>query len=140
MQATKKQIQIIAMNFQDKEAREEVVYSVTQDAKRTSTKQLTFDEANEVLKALGFHPFKQVKKFDSKNPKHRVIMNLCHELDWIFYDKGRQLADLDKLGEWLMTNKRSPVKKRTLCEMTPQELEKVIKALTNITKWTWEKK
>lgn len=140
MTAIKKQIQIIAMNFKDKEAREEVIFSVTHDPERVSTKQLTFDEANEILKSLGFHPFKQVKKFDSKNPKHRIIMNLCHELDWVFYDKGRQLADLDKLGEWLMTNKRSPVKKRTLCEMTPAELEKVIKALTNITKWTWEKK
>ena len=140
MQATKKQIQVIAMNFQDKEVREEMIFSVTRDPERVSTKQLTFDEANEVLKGLGFHPFKPVKKFDSSNPKHRVIMNLCHELEWVFYDKGRQLADLDRLGEWLMTSKKSPVKKRMLCEMTPAELEKVITCLTAITKWTWEKK
>lgn len=134
-QATPKQKQIIAMNFKDKDQREEIVYGITKDAKRTSTKDLTFEEANQILMSIGYHPFKEKKKFDQKNKKHLVVMNLLHDLEWQFNEKGNQYADLDRLGNWLMSDKRSPVQKRYLTEMNSQEIEKVITALTGILKW-----
>lgn len=131
---TKKQMQVIQINIKDKEAKEEMVKSFTGDPTKTSLKDLTFDQANQILKNMGYHPFKQEKKFDDKNPKHRIIMSLLHEIGWKFTSYGKQYADLDRLGKWLMTDKRSPVKKQNLMQMDNKELEKVIAALTGIFK------
>ena len=132
---TKEQMRLIHIKMKDKEQLQDIVRELTSDPEKTSLKDLDFNQANSILKSLGIHPFKPVRKFDSKNEKHRVIMNLLHDIGWQFYEKGNQYADLDRLGEWLITDKKSPVKKRYLSEMDNKELEKVIAALTGIFKW-----
>ncbi len=116
----------------DREAKAELIAQFTEDFKKTSTKDLTWLQANQLIMSLGGTPIsanRAFMKFDAKNSKHRAILSLCHQYGWEVYQKGRYIADMHRLAEWLQH--KSPVQK-PLTEMTSKELSKVITAMENM--------
>lgn len=139
IQATKQQKLAIRRNCNFNEyIKCEWVQWVKQDASITSLNTLSFDEANTILVQQGSIPHKAENwtYFDYTNGKHKKILSLCHEAKWIKVDKGKQLADTERLNAW-MHSPKCPVKK-PLRDMTPQELEKIIKSLENIVRSVWK--
>ncbi len=116
----------------DREAKAELISQFTEDFKKTSTKDLTWLQANQLIMSLGGTPItanRAYMRFDIQNSKHRAILSLCHQYGWEVYQKGRYIADMHRLAEWLQD--KSPVQK-PLTEMTPKELSKVIVAMENM--------
>lgn len=135
MQATKEQKRTIAMNAPTKDIKEEWVQWATADVTKTSTNDLTFDQANKILLKLGqkAHKAQFWAVFDIKKPKHKTILSLMRQAQWTKpNDKYGEVADMDRLDEFLKSTK-SPVKK-PLKKMDDQELEKLITALNGIVK------
>lgn len=136
MNATAKQKQAIAINTPNKDTKEEWVQWATADVKKTSTNDLSFEQANKILLQLGLKPHKPDfwAVFDTKNPRHRVIMSLMRQAQWTKpHDRHGEVADMDRLDSYLKNDKRCPVKK-PLQKMSPEELEKLIVALNGIVK------
>lgn len=136
MKATAKQKQAIAINTPNKDTKEEWVQWATADVKKTSTNDLSFEQANKILLQLGLKPHKPDfwAVFDTKNPRHRVIMSLMRQAQWTKpHDRHGEVADMDRLDSYLKNDKRCPVKK-PLQKMSPEELEKLIVALNGIVK------
>ncbi len=136
MQATKKQKQIIAINTPTKDIKEEWVQWATNDNNKTSTNDLTFEQANKLLMQLGLKAHKPEfwAVFDTKNTKHRVILSLMRQAQWVKPNyKHGEVADMDRLDNYLKNDKRCPVQK-PLQQMNDKELEKLIIALTGIVK------
>lgn len=141
MTATKAQKKQIAMNTPNKDTKEEWVQWATADVKKTSTNDLSFDQANKILIQLGLSPHipDNWAVFDSKNSKHRLIMSLMRQAQWVKeHPKHGEVADMKKLSDWLQTPK-SPITK-PLQDMEPEELERIIKALKGIVKSTYKSK
>lgn len=141
MQATKEQKQYIHMNVH-KSVKEEWVQWATKDVEKTSCNDLTFEEANSIIKEFGgqpyANPFRSWATFDKDNPQHRHILSLCIQYGWsCTHEKYGEVANLDRLGEWLRTDPKCPVKK-PLKGMTPQELSKIIIALEGMVKWKYK--
>ncbi len=116
----------------DKEAKTELISQFTEDCKKTSTKDLTWLQANQLIMSLGGTPItanRAYMRFDVQNSKHRAILSLCHQYGWSVFQKGRYIADMHRLAEWLQH--KSPVQK-PLTEMTSKELSKVITAMENM--------
>lgn len=135
MQATKEQKRAIAMNTANKDIKEEFVQWATKDVKKTSTNDLTFEEANKILVQIGQKPHKAENWaiFDKNNPKHRTVLSLMRQAQWVKpHNRHGEVADLERLDAFLKSNK-SPVKK-PLNYMQPEELEKIIKAFKGIVK------
>lgn len=139
MQATKDQKFTIRKNCQYKtDVKEEWVQWATNDNSKTSLNDLTFDQANKIIQQQTGktpQPTKQVcwGKFDKTNPQHKVIMSLLYQAQWTQpSDKYGEIPDIDRLGEFLKSDK-SPVKK-PLLKMETHELQKVITALSGIVK------
>lgn len=103
-------------------------------AEKSSTKDLTFDLANDVIRALGgkSHSYDHWAIFDRNNDQHRYILSLMIQMGWSHYEihLGRQVADMKHLSEFLKSDK-SPCKKR-LMEMNIIETSRVIRALEGI--------
>jgi len=74
--------------------------------------------------------------FDKSNPKHKYILSLCFQLGLKKEYKGRDVADVYQLGEWLKS-KRSPVQK-PLKQMTPLEVSKIIGAMEKMVQKKWK--
>lgn len=70
------------------------------------------------------------------NPtKRRVLFSLMYQAEWVNPStKWGPVPDTDRLGVFLQSEK-SPVKKK-LIDMTPQDMEKLIKAFKGIVKHT----
>ena len=125
------------------EIKNEWVQWVTEDVNRTSLRSITQAQAIKIMHAqTGGTNLNELKgdwrTFDPANPKHRVIMAILHEMNWRKPNgKHVEVADIDRLNDFLTTNPRSPVKKK-LMECTPQELEKVIVALNAIAQHGWK--
>lgn len=135
MQATKKQKQLIAINAPTKDIKEEFVQWATKDVKKTSCNELSFDEANLILEKLGLKPHKPEywAVFNKNNPKHRVIMSLMRQAQWVKnHDRHGEVADMDRLDLFLKSS-NAPVQK-PLQEMNDKEVEKLIIALNGIVK------
>lgn len=116
----------------DREAKAELIAMFTEDIKKTSTKDLTWLQANELIMRLGGTPIpanRAYMRFDAKNKQHRTILSLCHQNGWEVYSKGRYIADMHRLAEWLQH--KSPVQK-PLTAMASRELSKVIFAMENM--------
>ncbi len=145
MKVTNQQIKIIhtiipEVYKKDKDQKKELVYQFTGDYSRTSTKDLTFNEANELIQRFGGKPvsYDHWGIFDAKNPQHRKILSLLQEMGWTVYNKnkGQNVADIYRLSEWLKS-KRSPVNK-PLKKMSTKEIQtKIIPALEGIAKTTY---
>lgn len=143
MEATKEQIKRIHVHLhkdviKNTEAKKAFVYLFTKDKKRTSTKQLTFKQANDALVSLGAKPFTRAfkrldrwQKFDYKKKSHMNVLSLLMQLQWTFYSETskRYFADTQALGTWLQG--KAPVNK-SLLDMSPNEVSKTIVALENM--------
>jgi hypothetical protein len=146
MKATKQQIRIIhaiipQVYIKDKEQKQELVYQFTHDYGRTSTKDLTFNEANLLIQRFGGKPvsYDHWGIFDAKNNQHRKILSLLQEIGWTVYNevRGQNVADIYRLSEWLKSSK-SPINK-PLKKLTSTELQnKIIPALEGIAKSTYK--
>jgi len=119
MKATNQQIKIIhalipSLYLTDKEQKQELVYQFTGDFDRTSTKDLTFDEANQMIQRFGGKPqwYDHWGIFDAKIPAHRKVLSLLQEIGWTVYNeaRGQNVADIYRLSEFLKS-KKSPVNK-----------------------------
>ncbi|NHN26787.1 hypothetical protein FIA58_013965 [Flavobacterium jejuense] len=135
MNATKEQKRAIAIHSPNKDTKEEWVQWATADVKKTSTNDLTFDQANIILEQLGqkAHKAEYWAVFDIKNPKHKTILSLMRQAQWTKPNaKHGEVADMDQLDKFLKSN-TSPVKK-PLQKMEPLEVEKIISALNGIVK------
>jgi hypothetical protein len=136
--ATKQQKLAIRRNCgYNEEVKCELVQWVKNDNTKTSLNELSFDEANQILIQQGDEPHKAEKWafFDNTNAKHKAILSLLYQCNWTTSYKGKDVPDLDRFSQFLQT--KSPVKK-PLKKQSPAELEKVIKALTNIAKGIWK--
>jgi len=139
MQATKEQKRDIAMHTPNKDTKEEWVQWATADVNKTSTNDLTFDQANMILKQLNVKVHTSVKdpyeEFDAKNTQHKRIMAQLYTIGWTKMVKGREVPDFVPFANWLKT--KSPVKK-PLKEMTPRQVSKVIFAFGAVVKYQFE--
>ena len=133
MQATAEQIKIIHTITPNRDIKEEWVQWATEDVAKISCKDLTFDQANKILVQNNCKPHKLAfwAYFDKTNTQHTYIRSLCINYGWVNYLKGKKVADMDKLNEWMHSD-RCPVKKK-LQDMTPPELSKLIVALESMT-------
>lgn len=136
---TKHQINTIMRNCAYQvETKNEWVQWVTGDSSRTSLKSITHDQAIKIMHAqTGSKPLHEPQEnwglFDKNNPRHKVILSLCRQAQWItFNEKFGEVADLDRLSNFLKSDK-SPVQKK-LTQMDDKEVEKIIKALSGIVK------
>ncbi|MCH4824274.1 hypothetical protein ML462_13950 [Gramella lutea] len=133
MKATKEQKQAIyRLCGYQKDTKEEYVQWVTGDVNKTSTNDLSFEQANKIIKQAGGTPYKNKTDnwafFNKDNGKHKYILSLCRQLDWTTPDERfGKVVDLNRLSEWLKSDK-SPVKK-PLKKMNARECSKIITAL-----------
>lgn len=118
----------------DADQKKALVQQFTGDWNRTSTKDLTLDQANDLIVKLGGKPirYENWAFFDAKNNKHRYILSVLLQAGWAVWspDKNHYVADLYRLSEFLKSDK-SPVKK-PLNKMNDKELSKVIFVLEKI--------
>lgn len=139
--ATKKQKQIIAILTKgDKEQKKSLVQLYTGDIAKTSTNDLTHFQANQIIQRLGGKPiaYGNWAFFDKSNQQHRQILSLCIQYGWSNTSgKHSEVANLNRLDNWLRTDKRCPVAK-PLKQMIPQELSKIIVALEGMIKWKYK--
>jgi len=91
----------------DKELKEDLICQFTGDYNKCSTKDLTQEQANALIKFLakdsGAAVVDDWAKFDYKNKKHKYILSLCHQIGWVVYNSNLQknTADLATFGNWL---------------------------------------
>ena len=79
--------------------------------------------------------------FDSKNKQHRTIMALCRNRQWVVPDDKHpsgQVADMGGAFSDFLKSKYSPVQK-PLMKMTPQEVSKIIIAMSGVVQHKWSK-
>lgn len=134
MLATKQQKIDIRRNCDWKEdIKEEWVQWVTADITKTSLNDLTFEQADKILKQqLGADgDAAKFQKFDYKNTQHKYILSMLHQLGWTKEVKGSKVGDMVAFGHWLQT--RSPIK-LPLTEMRPNQTQKVIYAFEQVVK------
>lgn len=132
--ASKNQKQAIAiLTKNDKELKAAMVEAQTLDPKKTSTNNLTHDQANNIIEELGGKPllYDNWAFYDKSKKSHKYILSLAIQYGWVIkHDKYGEVADLCKISEWLKSEK-SPVK-IPLQKMTPVQVSKVIIALENM--------
>lgn len=142
MVATKEQKIAIRKNCKfDVNIKEELVQWATSDNSKTSLNDLSFDQANKILVAQGgksikANPDNSWGYFDNNNSKHKYILSLLRQLGMVTEVKGRDVADINKLGQWLKSD-RSPVQK-PLKKMNQLELSRVISALEKMVQKKWK--
>lgn len=140
MTATKEQKRLIAINTPNKAIKEEWVQWATGDVRKTSTNDLSFEQANLILTQLGLKPHVVISwaKFDKNNPKHLRILSIMRQANWtIKSEKGKELPDLNRLNSFLQSSK-CPVNKPLLEMNNDTEIPKVIKALEGVARSVWK--
>lgn len=138
MEITKDQIKDIMRDIKyNVDLKDELVQWVRND-NETSLKSLTFEQGNKILVARNLKPHKGEKwaNFDKTNSKHKAILSLLYQAQWVTNYKGKVVPDLDRFSAWLQSEK-APVRK-FLKSQTPTELSKTITALEGIVKSTWK--
>ncbi|MCB9245955.1 MAG: hypothetical protein H6606_05945 [Flavobacteriales bacterium] len=89
----------------DRELKQMMVSQFTGNPEMSSTRDLTYSQANELIKHLGGRPIdmRTWAIFDPGNQQHKYILSLCYQLGWIEYNEksGRNVPDLNRLGAWL---------------------------------------
>lgn len=140
MKATAKQKQLIHVNTQKSELKEELVQWACNDNDKTSCNDLNFDQANHILKKLGIKPHQphvdwdafNYGKFDKSNFAHMKVLATLMTIGWTKpHPRFGSTADLERFGAWLRSEK-SPVRKK-LMAMDKQEVSKIIVALESMT-------
>lgn len=137
----KKQIQTIhtllpAVYKQDKELKANLIYQFTEDNTKTSTKDLTEQQADELiwfLKTGKRMDMSSYALFDNNNQQHLYMLSLCHQIGWVdFNDKlNRMVADLNTLGTWLQ---KYGYLHKALKQYTNKELPKLVSQFENFVK------
>lgn len=139
MKASKKQKQLIHLNTPTRDIKEEFVQWATGDVSKISCDDLTFDQANQILKQLHVKPVRMVREntpeywgfFTKTNTQHKYILSLLQQIGWVkTHDVYGKVADIERLGKWLQS-KRSPVNK-PLKKMTPTELSTIVNAFESM--------
>jgi hypothetical protein len=127
---------LLPAHLRDADVKAEFIHSFTEDPQRTSTKQLTSIEAEEViyfLKTGRNATYAHFATFDHNNRQHRYILSITHQLGWVKYhaDKQKMLPDLERLGAWLRKygHQHKPLK-----NYTEAELPKLVHQLENLLK------
>ena len=136
MQATKEQKRLIAINTPNKETKEEWVQWATADVNKTSTNELTFEQANMILKQLGLKPHASIHwaAFDKNNVKHRRIISMMYQAGWtITNEQGKEIPYLNRLNEWLHSAK-CPINKPLKDMDDQQEMPRLIRAFSGVVK------
>lgn len=148
MTATKQQKFAIRKNCGFNEGiKEELVQWATGTNDKTSLNDLSYAQAEKILNAQGHSHGLQIRDsvstttenwglFDKMNTKHLYILSLLRQLGITIEIKGRDVADINKLSEWLKSDK-SPVQK-PLKRMTSLEESKIIHALEQMMKKKWK--
>ncbi|MEZ7494485.1 hypothetical protein QO206_03245 [Leeuwenhoekiella aequorea] len=141
MKANKKQKQLIHVNAANRDTKEEWVQWATNDNSKISTNDLTFAQANMILKQMGLKTVPMATedlahtwgKFDKNNQQHKAILSLLRQIKWTTnHPRFGQVSDITRFGAWLQSDK-SPVNK-ALLKMSPDETSKTIIALEGILK------
>lgn len=120
------------------EAKGEVVIQFTGCNTKTSTKDLTFQQANELIKRFGGTPHKPTRNkfgfFDKTNQTHKYILSLCRQIGWVTHKQGYGIIpDTDLLGDWLQN---TGYLKKPLKDYTPAELPKLVSQFEKVVKNT----
>lgn len=99
----------------------------------TTTKEFDYKKFNEFKKTPIYWG-----RFNSSNSKHMYILSLLRQMDWVTINEhtGRSYADLERLGQWLQSNK-APVQKPLMkmdkpTPTEPSELSITITALESM--------
>lgn len=133
--ATAQQKKLIAINTPNKDTKEEWVQWATSDVLKTSTNDLSFDQANKILVQLKVTPVTKEKDnfelFDYKNTQHKRILSQMYTLGWTKKARNKTIPDMSILAHFLKT--KSPVK-LPLNQMTPKQVSKLIFAIGEIIK------
>ncbi|WP_167597668.1 hypothetical protein [Leeuwenhoekiella sp. ZYFB001] len=141
MKANKKQKQLIHVNAPNRDTKEEWVQWATGDNDKISTNDLTYAQANAILKQMGLKPVPMATadlastwgKFDKNNQRHKAILSLLIQIKWTTdHPRFGRVADITRFGAWLQSD-RAPVRK-PLLKMHPEEVSKIINALEGILK------
>ena len=114
---------------QDKEQKAQLMAQYTGNPKRSSTKDLSYLQAQDLITTLGGQNVENWALFNKTSTQQMNVLSICIQLGWSSYslEYGRYLADLNRLSNWLKSS-RSPVQKR-LKKMSRAELTKIISAL-----------
>lgn len=124
----------IAMHVKgDKELKKALVAQFSGSPEKTSTKDLTHAQANQLLQHLGIKPvvYDNWAFFDKYNRSHNYIISLAIQNGWSIPHKVHgEVADLGRLSEWLKS-KKAPVRK-PLKKMDTRELSRTISALESM--------
>lgn len=131
MKATAKQKQRIAIACNgNKERKAALVKQFTEDTTKSSTNDLTFVQANELLEFLKLTPesYKAYAYFDMNKQSHKYILSLCRQLGWVTNHPTRSgtVPDLERLGKFIAYNTGA---KKPLSKQSPEETRKTIYAL-----------
>jgi hypothetical protein len=124
-------------NF-NKELKEDILFQFFGSTEKpiTSTKELSFEQANTIIKHLGAQPHVEnadFLRFNKEYAQHRYILSLCLQIGWSEQHKVHgKVADLKALATWLVSE-RAPVRK-PLPKQSTVELSKTIAALENMIK------
>ncbi|PIB28891.1 hypothetical protein BFP77_08215 [Maribacter sp. 4U21] len=108
----------------------------------TTTKEFDYKKFNEFKKTPLYWG-----RFDGGNSKHMYILSLLRQMDWVTINEhtGRSYADLERLGQWLQSEKApisKPLMKMDKPNTSPEynsELSVTITALENMVKKYHEK-
>ena len=127
---------LLPAHLKEPEAKAELIASFTADPTRSSTKDLTTLEADDLIYFLrhGVNArYASYATFDSSNRQHRYILSLAHQLGWVVYSNAqrRMVPDLEQLGGWIRKygHRHQPLKQYTGVDLTKlvTQLEKVVK-------------
>lgn len=140
IQADAQQKKIIAILTKgDKDFKAQLVVNMTSNPMKSSTNDLSFHQANQIIMQLGGTPVRNKwTLFDKNKTSHLNVLSLCMQMGWQFYSNEHQryYANMAMLGNWLQT--KSPVKK-PLVDMESFEVSKIIYALQQMQKKDIEK-
>ena len=119
------------MYKQDRELKQLLVVQFTEDDSKTSTKDLTSLQADELiyfLKTGNAITYTKYAFFDKDSQQHNYILSLCHQLGWVQKDNPAR-ACLETLGKWI---KHYGYMHKPLKEYTAKELPKLVTQLERI--------
>jgi len=140
-------IKMPKMVLNDANLKGDMIECYTGDPKKRSTKDLTFDQANELIVRLGGQPWafeaevgdRSYATFDNGNKQHRLLLSYCHQLNWVVTSRTsvsgptKMYADLGRLGSWL---RKYGYLKKPLHEYTAAELPGLCTQLGKVLKGT----
>ncbi len=141
MKANTKQKQLIHITAPTRDIKEEYVQWATNDNDKISCNDLSFDQANQILRQMGVKPVPMDREdqaftwgmFDNSKKSHKAVLSLLRQIKWTtVHPTHGQVADIARFGTWLQSD-RAPVK-QPLKKMDSKEISKTIIALEGILK------